>query len=186
MASILLRVGPILDRIYLAAAWLAGAMLVAVGAIMLLMSGGREVGFNLRGGDEIAAWLCASIFGLGLAHVFRRGEVVRVGLLIENVAGRRRQFMEIGCLAIGCVATGALAYYCVELVWESYRFGDMGQCVLIMPIWVVQLGLGVGAVLQFVAFVEQLLKALAGQRPDYARDAPKTAEEVMERAASAL
>lgn len=56
-----------LDGLYLVCGVLAGLALVAIAVIMLLLSLGRQVGFNLRGGDEMAAWLTAATAFLGLA-----------------------------------------------------------------------------------------------------------------------
>ena len=44
-----------LDLLYLGCALLAGAFLIAICAIMMYLSVGREFGLTLRGGDEITA-----------------------------------------------------------------------------------------------------------------------------------
>ncbi len=180
------KFGAALDGLYLACGWLAGLMLIVVCALMLILSAGREVSFNLRGGDEFAAWATAAMFALGLAHTFREGAMVRVGLLIERFEGRARLVAETVCLALGCVATGALAWFTVDLVWDSYRFNERAQGVVPVAMWLPQSALALGMIVQFIAFLDQFVGCLRGALPAYALPAPKTAAEVLERAASSL
>lgn len=177
------RVRRALDGLYLVTGWLAGAFLIAVCVLMLILSVGREVGFNLRSGDDLTAWSCAAMAALGLAHTFKSGEMVRVALLIERLQGPTRVRAELGTLILGTALAGAFAYYSVDLVWDSYRFNERAQGVLPVPMWIPQLAMAFGAIVLLVAFLDELALAVSGRRPTYAKDPPKTAEEVIERAA---
>ncbi len=172
--------------LYLTCGWLAGISLVGICILMLLLSLGRIIGFNLRGGDEITAWASTATFALGLAHTFYHGEMVRVGLLIEGLSSRWRLIAEGLCLIVGSIFTGLLAFYCIDFVWDGYRFHEPTPGVLVIPLWVPQAPLAFGTSVLFIAMVEQLVLCLSGQRPAYAKDAPKTTEEVLERAASSV
>ena len=180
------RLRRILDGLYTACGVLAAACLVAICALMMVMSLGREVGVNVRSGDDITAWLNAAMFALGLAYTFRHGEMVRVGIVIERMTGRRRVRGEISCLLVGCACTGALAWFCLDMVRDAWTFNDRAQGVLAAPMWIVQLPVAIGMAVQFIAFAEQLVLALAGTKPLYARDPPKTKDEVLERAAEGV
>ncbi len=177
------RVRRVLDGLYLVTGWLAGVFLIAVCVLMLILSVGREVGFNLRSGDDLAAWSCAAMAALGLAHTFKSGEMVRVALLIERLQGQTRIRAELGTLILGTALAGAFAYYSVDLVWDSYRFNERAQGVLPVPMWIPQLAMAFGAIVLLVAFLDELTLAVSGRRPTYAKDPPKTLEEVIERAA---
>jgi TRAP-type C4-dicarboxylate transport system permease small subunit len=172
-----------LDGLYLATGWLAGLFLIAVCALMLTLSIGREIGINLRSGDDLTAWSCAAMAALGLAHTFKSGEMVRVGLLVEGLQGRTRVRVELAVLVLGTLLVGAFAYYACDLVWDSYRFNERAQGVLPVPMWIPQLGMAAGAIVLFIAFLDELVGAASGARPSYAKDPPKTVEEVIERAA---
>ena len=172
-----------LDGLYLATGWLAGLFLILVCVLMLILSVGREVGINLRSGDDLTAWSCAAMAALGLAHTFKSGEMVRVGLLIETLKGQARIRAELAVLILGTALVGSFAYYACDLVWDSYRFNERAQGVLPVPMWLPQLGMAVGAIVLFIAFLDELVVAAAGGRAGYAKDPPKTAEEVIERAA---
>jgi TRAP-type C4-dicarboxylate transport system permease small subunit len=171
-----------LSALYLGCGILAGIFLVLICVLMLTISLSREIGFQVRSGDDITGWLCAAMSALGLANTFKAGDVVRVGLLVERFEGRKRLIAEAVCLVIGCIITGYLAYFSCDLVWDSYRFNERAQGVLPIPMWIPQLGLAVGTVVQFIAFAEELVLTLTGTRPSYARSAPKTVDEVMEAA----
>ena len=84
-----------LDRLYFYAGYAAGLFLVLIFGIMMFMSLGRQVGLNIPAGDDIASWCMAAMAFLGFAHTFKRGEIIRVGVLIEKVTGRKRWALEM-------------------------------------------------------------------------------------------
>ena len=65
---------------------------------MMLLSAGRPLGLNIPAGDDLVAWCMAATAFLGLAHTFRHGEMIRVGLLIDRLEGRRAGMFEIASL----------------------------------------------------------------------------------------
>ena len=79
-----------LDGLYLWAGYAAGMFLVVIFLLMMALSLGRQVGLNIPSGDDFAAWCMVAMAFLGLAHTFRRGEMIRVGLLLERLTGRTR------------------------------------------------------------------------------------------------
>src|SRR6476646_2888225 len=94
-----------LDRLYLFAGFAAGAFLVLIFGIMMFMSVGREFGLNIPAGDDFASWCMAAMAFLGLAHTFKRGEIIRVGVLVEKVTGRKRWALEVFALGISTAFT---------------------------------------------------------------------------------
>ena len=78
----------LLDGLYLAAGYAAGVFLIAIFVLMMILSAGRPLGINLPAGDDFAAWCMAATAFLGLAHTFRHGEMIRVGLLIDLFEGQ--------------------------------------------------------------------------------------------------
>ena len=75
----------LLDGLYLGAGYAAGTFLVVIFALMMLLSVGREINFNVPSGDDFTGWALVAMAFLGLAHTFKRGEMIRVGLLIERL-----------------------------------------------------------------------------------------------------
>jgi TRAP-type C4-dicarboxylate transport system permease small subunit len=171
-----------LDRLYLFAGYLAGFFMVMIFVLMMVLSAGRPLGINLPAGDDFVSWCMAALAFLGLAHTFRRGELIRVGLLIDRLSGRPRWVMEMVALVIGCAFTGFFAWHAVWMAYYSWQFNDMAQGVLAIPLWIPQLGYSGGLVILFIAFADELIHVATGSEPHYAKTKPKTAEEAVEQA----
>ena len=171
-----------LDRLYLYAGYLAGAFMVSIFVQMMLLSAGRPVGFNIPAADDFVSWCMAAMAFLGLAHTFRHGEMIRVGLLIDKLPEQSRHWVELGCLIIATPFVGFFAFHAVKMNYQSYLFGDMSQGVVLVPMWIPQIGYSFGLVILFIAFVDELIHVLMGGAPRYEKPKPQTAEEVVERA----
>lgn len=171
-----------LDALYLFAGYAAGAFLVLVFAIMMVMSVGRQFSLNIPAGDDIASWCMAAMAFLGLAHTFKRGEMIRVGLLMERLQGRAKQVAEVTALA---VATAFILYYtrhAVQMTYNSLRFNDMAQGVLAVPLWIPQLGFTGGLAILSIALIDEMVNVLRGNRPSYEQGSPdETPDEFIER-----
>ena len=171
-----------LDRLYLYAGYLAGLFMVSIFVQMMLLSAGRPVGFNIPAADDFVSWCMAAMAFLGLAHTFRHGEMIRVGLLIDKLPEKNRHWVELGCLIIGTGFIGFFAYHAVKMNYQSYLFGDMSQGVVLVPMWIPQVGYSTGLIILLIAFVDELIHVAMGGSPRYERPKPQTAEEVVERA----
>ena len=100
-----------LDRLYLFSGYLAGLFLIAIFVLMMVLSAGRPLGVNIPAGDDFVAWCMAATAFLGLAHTFRHGEMIRVGLLIDRLEGRTKHVAEIIAVIIGTGFTGFFAWH---------------------------------------------------------------------------
>jgi TRAP-type C4-dicarboxylate transport system permease small subunit len=171
-----------LDRLYLFAGYAAGAFLLAIFVLMMLLSGGRPIGLNIPAGDDLVSWCMVATSFLGLAHTFRHGEMIRVGLLIDRLEGRTRHAFEIGSLLIGGFFVAFFTYYAVLLTYDSWRFHDMAQGVLPVPLWIPQLGYSGGLLILLIAFIDEFIHVVRGNLPRYEKPKPQTAEEAVEQA----
>src|SRR5918994_5773210 len=90
-----------LDGLYRFAGYLAGLFLIVIFLLMMGLSLGRGIGVNIPAGDDFASWSMAAMAFLGLAHTFRSGEMIRVGLLTDRLRGRTRWAFEIVALVLG-------------------------------------------------------------------------------------
>jgi TRAP-type C4-dicarboxylate transport system permease small subunit len=173
-----------LDRLYLFAGYAAGVFLVLIFAIMMMMSLGRQIDINIPAGDDFASWCMAAMAFLGLAHTFRKGEMIRVGLVLEQLTGKRRWALELLALT---VATGFILYfawYAVAMTYDSFRFNDMAQGVLAIPLWIPQLGYCGGLVILAIALVDEWIFVARGNKPSFEKEPPQTPDEFVERVAS--
>jgi TRAP-type C4-dicarboxylate transport system permease small subunit len=171
-----------LDALYLGAGWLAGLFLIAIFLLMMGLSAGRQFGINIPAGDEFASWCMAAMAFLGLAHTFKSGDMIRVGLITERLTGRTKQVFEIAALAIALAFTGFFTWHASNFTYYSWLTNDVAQGVVPMPMWIPQLGYCTGLALLTVAIFDELVHVLRGFKPRYEKEPPKTAEEVVERA----
>ncbi|HZH50578.1 MAG TPA: TRAP transporter small permease [Microvirga sp.] len=173
----------LLDGLYRVAGYLAGVFLIIIFLLMMGLSLGREVGVNIPAGDDFAAWSMAAMAFLGLAHTFKSGDLIRVGLVIERLPAGLRRGGEILCLLLGFAVIAYFAWHAVGMTYDSFRFNDMSQGVVAVPLWIPQLGYSAGLAILSIAFLDELVHVLTGHAPRYERPPPATPEEVVERAA---
>ena len=174
----------LLDTLYLVSGWLAGISLVAIFALMMFLSIGREINFNIPSGDDFAAWAFVSMAFLGLAHTFRYGEMIRVGLLLEQLTGRRRQALELFALVVAIAFLAYFTWNAGRLTYDSWRFDDMSQGVVAVPLWIPQTGYAAGLAILLIAMVDEFVNVARGNRPRYEKEPVSSPEELVERIAS--
>jgi TRAP-type C4-dicarboxylate transport system permease small subunit len=156
-----------LDRLYAASGALAAVCLASIAVVMLLQAGMRELGLLLRGADDIVGWLCAGSAFLALGHTFRRGELVRVGLVVERLPPRLRRATALAALGLTVLFVGYMVYAVLRFVYESWQFQEVAQGLIAIPIWIPQLSFALGAVVLFIAVLDELVVLAQGGKPAY-------------------
>jgi TRAP-type C4-dicarboxylate transport system permease small subunit len=159
-----------LDALYDGAAWVAALMLVGVLAMVLLSIVSRLLHFHVPGTDAYAGYLMAGAGFLALAHTLRRGEHIRVTLLIQALRGGARRGMEIWSLAVATLLGAMFAFYSVRLAWQSHAFNDISTGNDATRLWIPQLGMAVGAVLFAVAIIDEFVLVLRNRHTDRGAD----------------
>jgi TRAP-type C4-dicarboxylate transport system permease small subunit len=150
----------VLDALYDAAVWLAALMMVGVLAMVLVSIAGRQLHFHLPGTDAYAGYLMAGAGFLSLAHTLRRGEHIRVTLLLQALRGTPRRALELWSLAVATLLAAAFAFYSIKLAWQSHVFHDVSTSNDATPLWIPQLSMAVGAVLFAVAMLDECVTAV--------------------------
>jgi TRAP-type C4-dicarboxylate transport system permease small subunit len=161
------RVRRALDALYLASGALAAVALAATCVVMLLQVAGRELGILFRGADDIAAWLCAAAAFLALGHTFRRGELVRMTLALDRLAPPGRFKAEGFALSVATLVAGYMVFAVVRFVYESWKFKEVAQGMIQVPIWIPQVSFAVGVTIFFIAIVDEFVAVLRRQTPAY-------------------
>jgi TRAP-type C4-dicarboxylate transport system permease small subunit len=116
------------------------------------------------GTDAYAGYLMAAAGFLALAHTLKKGEHIRVTLLLGKLQGRTRRAMELWALAAAAFLAGLFAFYSARLVWQSHLFHDISTSNDATPLWIPQLAMAAGTLILAIAFVDELVMALRGQR----------------------
>ena len=153
-----------LDGLYDAAAALAALFMVLLLAMVLLSILGRQLHFNLPGVDAYAGYMMAGAGFLALAHTLKKGEHIRVTLLIGALHGAWKRAFEVWALAVAALLAGLFAVYSSKLAWQSYTFHDISTGNDATPLWLPQLSMALGTVVLAIAFVDELVLELRGRR----------------------
>jgi TRAP-type C4-dicarboxylate transport system permease small subunit len=156
-----------LDRLYDASGALAALCLVGIFLVMLAQSFGREAGIFFRGADDIVAWLCAATAFLALGHTFRHGELVRVGLWLDKLNVRGRWLAELFALGLTSAFVAYMLWAVLRFVYESWKFNEVAQGLIKVPIWIPQLCFVLGVSIFFVAVLDELVRVLRKEKPTY-------------------
>jgi TRAP-type C4-dicarboxylate transport system permease small subunit len=156
-----------LDRLYDAAGAAAALCLASIAAVMLAQAAMREFGYLFRGADDIVGWLCAASAFLALGHTFRRGELVRVGIVIDQLPPRVRRPVGIGALFIALAFVAYMAYAVLRFVYESWAFKEVAQGLIQIPIWIPQMSFVLGVLVLLVAVLDEFVVMVGGGKPAF-------------------
>ncbi len=154
----------LLDALYDGAAWLAALFMFGLLLMVLLSIFSRLLHFHVPGTDAYAGYLMAGAGFLALAHTLKRGEHIRVTLLLAALHGQARRRLEIWALAAASALALLSAYYSARLVWQSHAFNDISTSNDATPLWLPQLGMAIGTALLAVAFIDELVLEVRGRR----------------------
>ena len=153
-----------LDALYDAAAALAALFMVGLLVMVLLSIIGRQLHFHLPGTDAYAGYMMAAAGFLALAHTLKRGEHIRVTLLIESLRGKARRAVELWALAVAVMLACLAAFYGARLAWQSYRFNDISTASDATPLWLPQLSMALGTAVLAIAFIDEWVLEWQGRR----------------------
>lgn len=156
-----------LDWLYEAAGMLAALFVVAIFVVMVGASLLREAGVRTGGADDLVSWMCAAAAFLAMASTFKRGDFVRVGLLLEGVGPAWRRRLEILSLSLAALFCIYLTLSGVRYVVEGIRIGEMANGLIVIPLWIPQLSFLFGAGLFTVAVLDELVGVIQGRKPAY-------------------
>lgn len=153
-----------LDRLYDAAAYLAALFLAGTLLCVMLGIGSRLLNAFIPGTDAYAGYCMAAAGFLALAHTLKRGEHIRVSLILEHLGPLSRHRMELFALAAASALAAAFAYFSVRLAYQSWEFHDISTGNDATPLWIPQLAMAAGTVVLLIAFVDELALEWRGVR----------------------
>ena len=154
----------LLDAVYDAAAYLAAFFLVGTLAMVALGIVGRLVNWYVAGTDAYAGYCMAACGFLALAHTLKRGEHIRVTLVLEHLGARARRAFELWSLGAASLLAAAFAWYSVRLTFQSWQFNDISTGNDATPLWIPQLAMAFGTIVLAIAFVDELVREWRGVR----------------------
>ncbi|HJV86095.1 MAG TPA: TRAP transporter small permease subunit [Noviherbaspirillum sp.] len=153
-----------LDKLYNAAGYAAAFFMI--GTLLMVVAGIADRMFALgwRGTDMYAGYSMAASGFLALAHTLKRGEHIRVTLILHAASPRMRHALEIWSHGIGAALAGAFAFYAMRLAYQSHEFNDISTGNDATPLWIPQIPMAIGAIVLFIALADDLVLELRGRR----------------------
>jgi hypothetical protein len=118
-----------------------------VGVLLMVLASvlGRLLDFQLRGSDAYAGYCMAAASFLALAHTLKRGEHIRVTLLLERFGERIARALDLWCH--WRAVSSAPCSPCTRCASRGSRgkFNDISQGNDATPLWIPQIGMALGA-----------------------------------------
>jgi TRAP-type C4-dicarboxylate transport system permease small subunit len=159
--------GRLLDGLIQGAAALAALCILSICILMVSMSLSREFGINLRGADDLIAWLCAASAFLILGQTFQHGGIVRVEIFLGTLGPEWKRRLEIiGLAVMSGFCLFALSAFSL-FVFQSWDFNDVSQGQIIVPLWIPQIFAAIGCLIFFLAVLDELVRVLKGGKSRY-------------------
>jgi len=154
----------LLDGLYDAAAALGALFMVLLLVMVLLSIVSRQLSFNVPGIDAYAGYMMAAAGFLALAQTLKKGEHIRVTLLVSSLKGRAKRGFEVWALFAASALAALTAFYSCRLAWQSYAFHDISTSNDATPLWLPQLTMAIGTVVLAIAFIDEFVLELRGRR----------------------
>ena len=154
----------LLDGLYDGAAALAALCMLGLLAMVMLSIVSRQLNFHVPGTDAYAGYLMAAAGFLALAHTFKRGEHIRVTLLLSALRGGARRGLELWALFAATLLAGVMAFYSGRLAWQSRVFNDISTGNDATPLWMPQLAMALGTLILAIALADEFVLELRGRR----------------------
>lgn len=154
----------LLDGLYTGAAALAALCMVTLLAAVLTSIAGRKFHFQTPGIDAYAGYLMAGAGFLALAHTLKRGEHIRVTLVINMLRGRWKKGAELWALGAASLLALLFAFYSCKLAWQSHVFNDISTGNDATPLWLPQIAMAVGTIVLAIAFIDEFVLEILGRR----------------------
>jgi TRAP-type C4-dicarboxylate transport system permease small subunit len=153
-----------LDVLYDVAAYAAAVFMV--GTLLSVLAGivDRYLHLGVRGTDMYAGYCMAASGFLALAHTLKRGEHIRVTLILQKLTGGPKHWLEVWALFASTLLAALFAVYSVRLSYQSWSFHDISTGTDATPLWIPQLTMAAGTLVLLIAFIDELVLEVQGRR----------------------
>jgi TRAP-type C4-dicarboxylate transport system permease small subunit len=169
----------ILDTLYRATLWASALCLVVIatmvgvqlaarlldGALALLHLPRTE--FVILSLDEICGNLLAAASFLALAGTLKAGAHIRVTLMLSALNETRRRILEIWAFGSAAGASAYGTWQLFDFAWVSFRFNEVSNGVIKVPLFIPQAVMAAGALMLTVALLDEFVTVLRSGRPTF-------------------
>jgi TRAP-type C4-dicarboxylate transport system permease small subunit len=155
-----------LDFLYGACGFLAALSIVGILLTVSFQVVSRYVAITFDA-TEISGFLLAASIFLGLAYTFHAGAHIRMTSLIHKATGTRKRNIELFCTSLSALAALYVTWYVVDMVIDSYNFGDKSPGLMAVPFWIAQIPMAIGSAVLTIALADEFVSVLYGKDPNF-------------------
>jgi TRAP-type C4-dicarboxylate transport system permease small subunit len=176
----------ILDNLYRLTLWASALCLMAIALMVGVQLVGRlldgalallhlpRTDFVILSLNEICGYLLAGASFLALAGTLKSGAHIRVTLVLGMFSEPARRIIEIWAFGFAAAASGYISWQLVNFTWVSFRFHEISNGVIKVPLAYPQAAMALGALMLTVALIDELVVVLRAGRPSF-----RTAEDAI-------
>lgn len=127
----------------------------------------RSINVIIPSSEDFAGWLLSATVFFGLAYTFNSGGHIRVSILLIRLSKSTRRYFELFNLFVGLLISAFLAFYTFYTVYDSFKYEEVTDTYLVVPLWLVQLPMAVGSLFLFIAIFDSTITMLKNGTPGY-------------------
>ena len=148
-------VARVVDALGLAAAFVVGAIALAIGADVVMRAAGlRPLGWTLEMSEYGLLVVC---FG-GAPWVLRHGDHIRVDVVLRGLAPPARRRLTVAADGLAALACVALAWFGAGAAWDAFARGAVLRKAIDVPQGAVLAAMPVGMALLAWEFARRVLR----------------------------
>lgn len=157
----------ILNQCYQISGAIAALSMVATMLLVLAQIIARQFHSHIPSSDDMIGFLVVWASFLGLAYTMHKQQHIRVELIVGRLNKTPRQWLNVGVGLFATVMLVVFSYYVIALIYESWSYDDQTGGEIPMPLWLMQLPMGIGCMLFTLSMLDYTLKQLcqSSQKP---------------------
>lgn len=129
------------------AAAIAAVIMAALCAHILMEIVLRRFGTSTFMLDEMGGYGIATMTFLAMAYTLRKGEMIRVHILLSRLGLRTRRYVEALCAGAALAGFGLITFYLGRSALRAFRDGTVGTGIVSVPQWIPEGVIFIGAFL---------------------------------------
>jgi TRAP-type C4-dicarboxylate transport system permease small subunit len=157
-----------MDRLARAAGALSALCLAGMVGVLVATLALRPFGILVPSSEEIVTFLMVGMAALGFVYTYLHGAHVRVDTLYKRFSGGAQRFIDVASHAAAALLCAGLAVAAGSLTWTAYRFNDLSDGLVPIPMWIPMSTVPLGFALLAAFLVRDALRIVAGQRLRFA------------------
>jgi TRAP-type C4-dicarboxylate transport system permease small subunit len=157
-----------MDGLIRTAGALSAVCLAAMVGVLVATLALRPIGVLVPSSEEIVTFLMVGMAFFGFVYAYAERVHVRVDTLHRRLAPRARRIVEVASHAGAALLCGAVAYNGAKLAWTAFRFNDLSDGLIPIPMWIPMSTLPLGFALLALALLRDGLRIAAGRHLQFA------------------